>query len=652
MLNKLSLENTFLKAKSFENKKEYLEAKKIYQDILNVFPLNIRAKERLESLTKDLQNPPKKEINQLVTYLDQKKFLSVVKYAQNLIENYPDAFLVYNSLGLALYHLKKSDHALLMFKKAFIIKPDYVDPYYNIGNVFQSENNLSESIKFYNKALTLDPRNSNALYKKGIALFKQGRLDQSIEAYKACVSLAPNFAQAYNNMGICLYNQNKLKEALISYNKSLSINSEYANALYNKSIALYESGEEEKAINTCKKSILINSSYVEAYNKLGDFYQNQGHLNTAIEYYNKAIFINPNYIDSYNNKGVALDKQYKFNEAIEVFKKSISLSPNQPMVYQNLSFALLQAGKIKEGLEKYEWRWKTSKFLSTKRHFPQPYWDGKKSLNGKKILVWSEQGIGDTLRWSSCLTLLSSLAEKCILECQPKLVPLLKRSFPNIEVRPNDRKADLVRKDFDFHLPMGSLYKCFLDDIINKTKPESYLIPDPNRVVFWRERLNSLGNGPYVGITWQSSLLDTERNKKYSSISEWGPILKVKGITFINLQVKNFDDDLIKARNEFGVEIYNLKDLDQYDNIDDTSAFFSALDMVISHCHSPYLISSAVGTHTKLATIKQNTSVNNFLYAPVSSKVEIFLKDADDMWEDIFSLIGKDLIKLKQKTNY
>jgi tetratricopeptide (TPR) repeat protein len=649
MLKKIPLENTLLRAKYHEKKNEHLVAKKLYQDILNVYPLNIRARERLEALKKDLKNPPQKEINQLLTYLEEKKLLNVVKLAENLIAKYPDSFLVYNILGLTLYRLKKSEESLLMLYKAFTIKPDYVDAYYNIGNVFQSENKLSESIKFYNKAISLDPENSNAIYKKAIALFKQGKLDHSIEAYKACVSLAPNFAEAYNNMGICFYNQKKLKEAIISYNKSLSINSEYVNALYNKSLALFELGEEEKAINTCKKSILLNPSYFEAHCKLGDFFHHKGLFNLAIESYNKAININPHHIDSYNNKGVALHKLHKFNEAIKIFKKSISLLPNQPMIHQNLSFALLQAGKIKEGLEEYEWRWKTPKHLSTERHFSQPRWDGKKSLKGKKILVWAEQGIGDTLKWSSRLPLLSTLAEKCILECQPKLVSLLKRSFPNVDVRPNDRKLDLERKDFDFHLPMGSLYKCLLDKIINNTKPESYLTPDPDRINFWSNRLASIGSGPYVGITWTSSLSNNEKNKKNSSISEWGPILKIPGITFINLQVKNSDDDLIKARNEFGVEIHNFKDLDQYDNIDDTSALLAALDMVISHCHAPYLISSAVGTPTKLTTNKQNTSVNNFLSAPISSKVVMYLKDMNDTWENVFSQIAKDLLQFKQK---
>ena len=76
-------------------------------------------------------------------------------------------------------------------------------------------------------------------------------------------------------------------------------------------------------------------------------------------------------------------------------------------------------------------------------------------------MIWCEQGIGDTLNWSSCLPLVASKSQALHLECQEKLVPLLQRSFPNIEIKAEDRSRDIERDDFDYHLPMGSLYKHF-----------------------------------------------------------------------------------------------------------------------------------------------------------------------------------------------
>ena len=190
------------------------------------------------------------------------------------------------------------------------------------------------------------------------------------------------------------------------------------------------------------------------------------------------------------------------------------------------------------------------------RHFSQPLWDGKESLKGKRILLWCEQGIGDTLNWASRLPLITSQADHCILECQEKLVPLLERSFPDIEVKSEDRSIDSKRDDFDVHLPMGSLYKHFIEEILAKPKVDPYLIPDPVRVNYWKERLNSLGKGPYVGISWKSSVVSDYRRQHYPPITEWSPILTIPDVTFINLQYVDFADDLAKIKNEFGVTVH------------------------------------------------------------------------------------------------
>ena len=101
--------------------------------------------------------------------------------------------------------------------------------------------------------------------------------------------------------------------------------------------------------------------------------------------------------------------------------------------------------------------------------------------------------------WASRLSLVASQAEHCILECQPKLVPLLKRSFPDVEVKAEDRCSDQQRDDFDYHLPMGSLYKNFVKELNANDKIDAYLVPDKARVDYWKDRLRSLGDGPYIG---------------------------------------------------------------------------------------------------------------------------------------------------------
>ena len=112
------------------------------------------------------------------------------------------------------------------------------------------------------------------------------------------------------------------------------------------------------------------------------------------------------------------------------------------------------------------------------------------------------------------------------LECHEKLVPLLQRSFPNVEVKPEDRSLDMNRDDFDYHLPMGSLYKHFLEEITENPKPKAYLVPDPDRVNYWRERLKSLGKGPYIGIAWKSSNMSPQSFTKLCTY--FGVVTRIK----------------------------------------------------------------------------------------------------------------------------
>ena len=405
-----------------------------------------------------------------------------------------------------------------------------------------------------------------------------------------------------------------------------------------------------EAIEAFKKAILIKPDYAVAYNNMGNTLNEQGKLDKAIELFNKAIYFKPDYAEAYYNLGSALQVQGKHDEAIDNYRKSITLKPNYPDAHKNLSLALLNNGKvinttrIKEGLKEYEWRWKTTKFIQHQRHFPRPLWDGQTSLNGKRILIWCEQGIGDTMNWSSCLSHITSQAEHVILECQEKLVPLLSRSFPNVDVKAEDRSFDAERDDFDLHLPMGSLYKHFIDEVLENKRSEAYLVADPDRVKFWKERLRSVGEGPYVGISWKSSVKSAYRLLHYPPISEWSPVLNVPDVTFINLQYTDYADDIAKVQDEFGVTIHNFDDIDQYGDIDDVAALCTALDMVVSTKVTPPMISAGVGTPTKIANWRQS-NFTNILNNPNITSFEMFHKDTEQSWDNVFSLIAQDISK-------
>ena len=412
-----------------------------------------------------------------------------------------------------------------------------------------------------------------------------------------------------------------------------------------KLVNIYSQGQLQSTITEASNLLTRFPHSVILYNIVGAANQGLSNLEEAIEAYKKAIILKPDYPKAYNNIGSSHQRKGRYGEAIKAFNKAIFLKPDYAEAHQNLAYTLINEGKLKEGLDEYEWRWKTAKNKDKHRHFVQPMWDGKQSLSGKRILLWCEQGVGDTIMWASRLSLVASKAEHCILECQPKLVPLLKRSFPNVEVKAEDRSLDQQRDDFDYHLPMGSLYKNFIKELSLNDKTDAYLVPDPSRVDYWKERLKSLGNGPFIGISWKSAHMGALRLPNYASITELSPIITIPNLTFINLQYVDFKEDLNIIKNEFGIDVHNFDDLDHFNNIDDVAALCSALDMVVSTKTTVPLISAAVGTSTKLANWKQS-SWNNIFMNPIGPLVDIFERDTWEPWENVFKLIEEDILKL------
>jgi tetratricopeptide (TPR) repeat protein len=689
MLAKISVERALIKARSLAKKGEFLESQKLYQAVLLAFPKNKRAQDELANLNKPKlnnanQNPPQEVVNQLVNFYNQGELLAVVEQAQALTEQYPDAFIIWNILGASSAQLGMLDEAIKSYEKSILIKPDYADVYNNLGNALKAQGRLVEAIEAYNQVLTINPDHADAYNNMGILLKDQGNFVEAIEAFKQAIklkfnnfeaysnmgnalkaqgrfveaieannqaiSIKPDYADAYINVGLILKDQGKLDEGIAAYKKALSLKANNAEAFINMGNAFNDQGRLEEAIEAYKQAIKIKPDYAECYSNMGLTLHDQGKLAEAIEAYKQAIKIKPDYAECYSNMGLTLHDQGKLAEAIEAYKQAIKIKPDYAEAHLNLSFTLLQSSNIKQGLDEYEWRWKTSKGLERQRCFLQPLWNGQTSLKDKRILLWSEQGIGDTINWASCLPLVSSQSKHCIVECQEKLVPLLARSFPNIEIKAVNKSKDLERDDFDYHLPMGSLYKCFIDKILYNGKVDSYLIPDPVRVDFWKERLNSIGKGPYIGISWKSSVVSTFRTQHYPSISEWFPVLKIPEVTFINLQYKNFADDMATVQDEFGVTVHNFDDLDQYGNISDVSALCAALDMVVSTKVTPPFISSAVGTSTKIANWRQS-NYNNILNNPVTYFFDMFHKDTWESWGSVFNLIAEDILRLKHKTS-
>ena len=209
-------------------------------------------------------------------------------------------------------------------------------------------------------------------------------------------------------------------------------------------------------------------------------HHSNGNLPEANRIYQQILQTHPNQPMALHLLGLISHQVGKNDRAIDLITKALAIKPDYRDAHMNLGYILLALGREKEGLDELEWRLQEPTYVAKLGNIAQPMWDGTADLNGRTILLWPEQGLGDTIKWASCISQLETEAGRCILEVPPKLLSLFTRSFPKVEVHVENKLSSSKSMEFDFHLPLGSLYRCLYPNIEPLT--EAYLTPDPIRV--------------------------------------------------------------------------------------------------------------------------------------------------------------------------
>ena len=261
MAVKQSVDQMIIKARSHANNGDVLEAQKLYQAILQTKKEMIQkefAALKNPSQNSNLSSPPQESLNQLADLYNQGEFQAVIKQALSLIEQYPQSFVVWNILGAAATQTGMLDQAVNAYKKAILIKPDYVDAHYNMGIALQDLGDYEKSIKAYKKAISLKPDYADAYCNMGISLHDLGDYNKSVEAYKKAIFFQPDYAQAFNNMGLTFEVQGKLDEAKEAFEKAITLKPDFADAYANMGNIFKDQGKLDLALDAFKQSLDIN----------------------------------------------------------------------------------------------------------------------------------------------------------------------------------------------------------------------------------------------------------------------------------------------------------------------------------------------------------------------------------------------------------
>ena len=236
----------------------------------------------------------------------------------------------------------------------------------------------------------------------------------------------------------------------------------------------------------------------------------------------------------------------------------------------------------------------------------KPAWNNTNDKNSR-ILIRSEQGIGDNFRFLSALPTFLKTYPNVIIEPPKKMTEILESTFPEIQVRSENFHQEHLNcqvEDFDYQLPVGTMFSSMLATYHNKLENEnfslgwSYLKPDKLRKNFWKLKLDNLSSKPKIGFLWRSSLNTKDRERHYTQIDRWKSLLLDERYSFVNLQYDLTHDEFISENDYLGNYFLDTGYLDQKDDLEGAASLISNLDLVISPASSPSMISSSLNVPT------------------------------------------------------
>jgi tetratricopeptide (TPR) repeat protein len=538
----------------------------------------------------------------------------------------PDAL---NNYSIALRELGRTSEALTQANTALKIKPNYLDAYYNRGLIYSSLGNFESALMDYNRVIQMEPRHIGAHLSSSFAHIQRKEYIEAISHLDKIIATNPNNQECYFNYGLALLGLEKDDDAKVKFDLYLKFNPEDARTYYKVAHAFLENDSYEESLKNFNVALKINPSMIEALNgrgrachKLRDYdgalkdfnealnldfnnaeiYNNKGlvlirigRLNEAENAFKKAIDLDPNYADSYNNLGV-LNKNSELDESIRYINEAIKLKPNQSSFKFNLALIYLAHKKFHTGWELYKNR---DQLIRFKRDYPNQANTNEIFNNDEKLLLLSEQGLGDQILFLSMLNELLCKKENIDIVIDNRLVPIFKRTFPDVNFISN--QSDFSISSYKQHLlygALGSIFRSELDDF--KWQPQQYLKSDQLLKNMLKDKINKGFNSNLIcGISWKSKNEDFGENKSLQ-LKSLIPILQQKNITFINLQYGETRKEISEIKSEYNVDIKDLDEINNFHNIDGLFSLIDACDLVITTSNATAHMSGAIGKKTFL----------------------------------------------------
>lgn len=419
--------------------------------------------------------------------------------------------------------------------------------YAAMGDACLALNRYEEAVDYYRTGLEKEPHNATASVNLAAALQRLDRLDEAIEAYEAAVREEPDNLLALNNLGI----------------------------------ALHEAGRDDDALPLLQCACALAPDDPGVRTDLAAVLHRSGHLDEAEDALNKALSCDAGFARAWSNLGNLLQDKLRLTEARMAHECALAREPADPDYYWNFAMTLLLDGKIAEGFAAYEWRRNKPNFV--KPPVTGPEWDGTSPAQ-QTILLYAEQGLGDSIQFSRYAKLLAEMGATVIIACPPALKELLGTLGESITVVSAFKDAP----PYDCHAPLMSmphLMRGLIDDIPGETP---YIAAPPHTLSPLPPRTEALR----VGLAWAGNQGHPADRRRSMSLAPLGPLFDIEGIEWVSLQGGDVSAEIAEA----GVPLLDLEPI--RNSLNDTAAAMAELDLIISVDTAAAHLAGALGRPT------------------------------------------------------
>ena len=366
--------------------------------------------------------------------------------------------IICNIRGVISFKRQKLETAKSEFLKSIELNKNFIDAYKNLFKLNLKIQDFKFAVKNAEKVLELDiQKTSKSYFNLALAHDLDKDYKKAIKIYEVVETL--DFKEKkilFNNMGKCFWGAENINEAKRYYLKALKLDQNDKLIVNNLLIIYLRTEDKDKIEQFYKKAEEIDKNYIEFKLNQSDYFLFKDETEKAINLLKSIIVDSKNYV-AYTKLARIYSMIDNYDNAVETIEEAINIFPNKKDLKFTRGILHLIKGEFEKGWEFYELRDSILKDLSFEKI---KKWKGE-NLKDSRVLVTSEQGMGDVIQFSRFLISLSPLCKEIDFITYDKLLPIFKNQFRNINI---SNKKKILKKKYDFQISIGSLNKYFYKD--------------------------------------------------------------------------------------------------------------------------------------------------------------------------------------------